>query len=197
MSCETCHGIESPVPDVVDEKLIQVFARLDTHAISFKSTEGVEINTLVKKDIKELCHGMPIIFSTLKEARAYWEILIRQSLHWTVCTYFWGSDIQDGPKGSAISSPDKSKTWFSNTSPEQRQIILEQQDRYLESLKCWLTAFTPLLEKARASDDRNNLVGATALYLRFVAAHIGLSGSMFKEEVQFDKQEKVFLEIIS
>jgi hypothetical protein len=49
-------GIESPVPNVVDEKLIQVFARLDIHAIPFKSTEGVEINILVKKDIKELCY---------------------------------------------------------------------------------------------------------------------------------------------
>jgi hypothetical protein len=80
-------GIESPIPYIVDEELIQVFARLDIHAISFKSTEGVKINTLVKKDINELCHGMPAIFSTLREARAYWEILLRQALHWTVCAY--------------------------------------------------------------------------------------------------------------
>jgi hypothetical protein len=53
------------------------------------------------------------------------------------------------------------------------------------------------LKQARNSGDRNNLVGITALYLRFVAAHLALAGSMFKEEVQFDKQEKVFLEIIS
>jgi len=55
-------GIESLIPNVVNEEIIQVFACLDIYAISFKSTEGIEINTLVKKDIKELCHGMPAVF---------------------------------------------------------------------------------------------------------------------------------------
>jgi hypothetical protein len=58
-----------------------------------------------------------------------------------------------------------------------------------------LRAFDPFLKKTRDSRNHNNIVGATALYLRFVASHLALAGSIFKEEVQFDKQEKVFLEI--
>jgi hypothetical protein len=142
---------------------------------------------------------MPAIFSTLREARAYWEILLCQALHWTVCAYFWGSDVRDNPNsltGVTGASSDKGEAWFSTSSLEERQKILEQQDRYLDSLICWSKAFNPFLKKTRNSRNRNNIVGATALHLRFVASHPALAGSIFKEEVQFDKQE-IFLEIIS
>ncbi|KAL3426397.1 C6 zinc finger domain protein [Phlyctema vagabunda] len=66
-----------PVPDPIEDVLVQLFVRLDLQYLSFMEPEALHAHVSFKPPDAEKYHKMPARFSSLHEARRYWDFSVR------------------------------------------------------------------------------------------------------------------------
>lgn len=74
-------GLKSPKETEVEDDLVQAFARLDLQIMSYMDPRPPEVHRVLKEEGNEAISNMPTIFSTVEEARLYWELVQRRTSH--------------------------------------------------------------------------------------------------------------------
>lgn len=80
-------AINSPAPDIIEDDLLQAFARLDMQSNSFVDARPIEYHRIMKDHGSDCIANMPFIFDTVQEARKYYELVMRRLMHWISSIY--------------------------------------------------------------------------------------------------------------
>jgi hypothetical protein len=70
-------GFSSPDANIVEDDLVQIFARLDTQSFLYDDTTPAEQQKLVRQQDLEIIESMPT-FTTIEMARMYLELILRR-----------------------------------------------------------------------------------------------------------------------
>jgi hypothetical protein len=113
--------LKSPLPDVIEAELIYAFNRLDLQVLTFFDTRPVEYHQYIISDTGPI-KRMPPVFLSLRQARAYWDYIMRRTCHFLASAIYAGKadeleimrgkglydDAADLPAGvTTFSSPKK------------------------------------------------------------------------------------------
>lgn len=80
-------AINSPAPDVIEDDLVQAFARLDMQSNSFIDCRPVQYHIEMKQYGTDCISGMPKVFASVHEARKFYELVMRRLMHWISSVY--------------------------------------------------------------------------------------------------------------
>jgi hypothetical protein len=95
-------AINSPAPHVIEDDLLQAFARLDMQSNSFIDGRPIEYHLQMKDYGFDCITTMPVIFATVQEARKYYELVMRRLMHWISSVYHRRNDILKPSQGDQL-----------------------------------------------------------------------------------------------
>lgn len=72
--------LKSSASHIIEEEFIYAFNRLDLQVLTFFDTRPVEYHKAFLHDTEPL-KRMPTLFLSLRQARAYWDYIVRRSCH--------------------------------------------------------------------------------------------------------------------
>lgn len=159
-------GIASPLPGVIEDELIHAFGRLDIQAMSFLDTRAVETHHHMKKYGTAGIDSMPVVFTSIKEARIYLELVMQRLLH------FMATALHDISNRGCIQVDA-----IVNCSPS----VMFERNKHLSELERWHAAFAPFYALHTQSPSQDHYLGATALELHYLASYFGIAGKMTSE----------------
>ena len=190
-------GFKSPAPDIIEDEIVQAFGRLDMQANSFVDSRSVATHRILKDCGAESIARMPSTFSSINEAKVYWELVMRRLMHFISVANDYRAkfrpevgDINDSSEGGILNR-------FILPTLHVSEEGFEEQRKHLNELSRWSIAFSPLLRQARLQPASKDFAGATVLRLRFVAAYIALSCGLSNTQTSFDSHINGYLEIIT
>jgi len=159
-------GIVSPMPSVIEDELIHAFGRLDIQAMSFLDTRPIECHHHMKNYGQAGMDSMPSVFTTVKEARIYLELVMQRMLH------FIATALHDVNNRGCIQV---------DTMVNCHPAIIAERAKYLSELERWHAAFLPFYTVNTQSPSQKHFLGATALQLHYLATYFGICGKMTTE----------------
>jgi len=153
-------GITSPLPSVIEDELIHAFGRLDIQSMSFLDTRTLTTHQHMKNYGTASIQSMPAVFTTVKEARIYLELVMQRLLHFMATTLI---DITDR---GCIQVDAIVNCSFS---------VIAERDKYLAELESWHAAFQPLYAINTQSPSQEHFLGVTALQMHYLATYFGIA----------------------
>lgn len=81
-------GYSSPAPDVVDDVLCQAIGRMEIQTMSFYDNRSPDAHRRLKTEGEEVIERMPEQFTSLNDARIYFELIRRRVMHFTASAPF-------------------------------------------------------------------------------------------------------------
>ncbi|PMD47103.1 hypothetical protein L207DRAFT_416101, partial [Hyaloscypha variabilis F] len=167
-------GTHSPSPDVVEDEIVQAFARLDIQMLTFIDVRTAEEHAVMVDEGKDTIEKMPARFSFLEEARVYFELISRRSMHF----------MQVAVRALA----DGQKAGLDTASATQK--------KYAEELERWYQAFQPLYESIQRKKVVKVDIAAHLLFVNFVAMDIILATCLYTDNMCFDEHLEKFRAIV-
>lgn len=162
----------SPHHQSVDNEIIQIFSRLNVQTLLFPDTHLFS-KDVFKQDVLPIIDPVPVVFTTVEEARACLDDCISYKLQAMVVAYLSRQGSGDGSVG-----------------PPQ-----DCTDEHL--LRQWSVAFDALVERAGPSQSPQNIQRAIILEMQYKCVKILLSVGLPPTETAFDDFEALFESIIS
>lgn len=107
-------GISSPDPKVIEDELFHEISRLNTQSVSMLNQNDLVHHTKRRLEASEMVRSMPSRFASLDEARAYQELIVRQSTHLTGETYarIMAAKLELGHPQTADSPREVVDPWY-------------------------------------------------------------------------------------
>ena len=200
-----------PLSDI-DEALTQTFVRLDLQAMSFVDQSVLKATDMSRSETIDRYEEMPSVFTSLCEARRYWELSMRRIMNF-MSVDTTPENPSEGPPGeihtaAAFSIEDRAgplqvKTMiapFSKLDPDSDGSNHSQGSSLpsgrVERLEEWYAAFEPLFEYSRTVEGKGSFIKAAALKLRYKTTMIALSSSLMEGELQYDRFTDLFKDIL-
>ncbi|KUJ17751.1 uncharacterized protein LY89DRAFT_669042 [Mollisia scopiformis] len=196
-------ALHSPAPDIIEDDLVQAFARLDMQSNSFIDSRPIEYHMAMKDYGLDCIVRMPKVFSSMHEARKYYELVMRRLMHWISSVYHRGG--KDTTKKGNLHSANEAiprNDWILDVEGEEGGILnrenppsqdvtpatYEEKQMHLNELELWWHAFTPLLNNYRPHTDTKEYLCSTSLQLRFTATRFALSTTLNTDQMVYDKR---------
>lgn len=196
-------GIRSPAPDVVEDDIIQAFARLDIQIMTFLDMRTLEEHTAMLDEGTETVMAMPSNFAALDEARLYFDLIERRALHFiriaSLALYPVRNIVPD-----PITDTDEKEdpSWVKavplgqKISEDQSFYYLTSQQKYAAELKRWNEAFQPLYKRMQQAKDHLS-IPAHLLFVNFTAVEIMLTEALAKDNSSSDQHLGRFKTVVS
>lgn len=183
--------LKSPAPNIIEDELIYAFNRLDLQVLTFFDTRPVEYHKDLLRDIEPL-KRMPTLFLSLRQARAYWDYIMRRSCHFLASAMFEGkADELEKLRGQglcddAVELPGGVNTF--STPKEVPHWLSAERDAHVSEITRWQTAYEPLLKSFQTPAQKQSLgfLGSTILQVHSVVTKIMLRGAFFASEMGYD-----------
>lgn len=175
-------GTNSPSPSTVEDELLQAISRLDIQAVTFLDPRPKETHDRMRHYGQASINTMPTIFSSLKEARVYLEVVIRRLGH------FLELILYDESEGCLKAI---------NQSLNYPESVLADQRMYMKELRLWHASFMPLLEHSRTPGGREDFLGAIALETQYLISLFCLGAVPLDPETMAVRFTPVFKEIVT
>ena len=166
--------INSPV---IDSDLLATFARLENAVVMFCETPLTGRDTSFQSEIDtRFLNSMFTVFHSMKDARIFWDVLSRRSMHWRAA-YSYEPPVQTLDPLDTESGKTLGISILLNT--EVREDLAArlnmQVAMHFEAVSRWMNAFMPMFEKCRAKPKTTgDFQGATTLMLKYLAACLSL-----------------------
>jgi hypothetical protein len=197
-------GIHSPEPAVVEDEIVQAFARLDIQMLTFIDVRTAEEHAEMIDEGAETVEKMPTQFSFLEEARIYFELISRRAMHFMQVAVRALAD-GDGVDMSTVTAVqiNPAQSWIKAGQPFGQKVSHTQacyyrvtQKKYAEELNKWNQAFQPLYQRIRQKKESRLLVAANLLFVNFVAVDIILVTCLYTDNTSFDQHLEKFTTIV-
>ncbi len=184
--------IASSLP-LSDSELIQAFDRLDNNSIMIMDAEPVDNSSQIMADTGP-SHEIPLVFTSIEDARAHWEFLLRQMLHWVASAYAWGS--REKAETDRRAQPTQGLSRDSLDLLQLQKAFLKQREQHLKGFRQWRLAFQPLWVHSRTPAGQKDFAAATSLELRFKSTFTSLVADHFKGETCYDEYSSDYEEVV-
>lgn len=169
--------ITSPNPWVVEDEILQAFGRLELQTTSYADSRAARVHIAHHRCGNLPFEVIPMVFSNLKEARIYLDVIMRQTMHYE-------ASLENPAEYEGLAL--QNENFFS---PFQNSH--DQYEKIMESYQHWLEAFTPVWETAHSPEGGHLLLGAASLRLTFLSSHLShatLSGDPAIHDGRFDDE---------
>ncbi|CZR56336.1 uncharacterized protein PAC_06224 [Phialocephala subalpina] len=201
-------ALHSPAPDIIEDDLVQAFARLDMQANSFIDSRPIDYHLEMRYHGADCISRMPASFSSIPEARRYYELVTRRLMHW-ISSVFHRRTCENGQsQGSQLLSqisprnqhqaPDSECGGILNREnpihPPSSSTYAEQQF-HLDELERWRCSFTPLLNSYRDQTQSKEYLAVTSLQVRFMSSRFALSANLSTDQLIYDDRIEEVREI--
>jgi hypothetical protein len=150
-------GIHSPHPEIVEDDIVQAFARLDIQMLTFIDWRTAEEHAVMVGEGEETVEKMPEKFSFLEEARVYFELISRRAMHFMQVAVRALVDAQkSGVDTASVTATEDHpvQSWVKAGMPFGQRVTSTQasyyqvtQRKYAEELERWNQAFQPLYKR--------------------------------------------------
>jgi hypothetical protein len=152
--------LKSPSPHIIEDELIYALNRLDLQVLAFFDTRPVEYHKSFLQDTEPL-RQMPTIFLSLRQARAYWDYIMRRCCHFLASAMYEGradeleklreqglcDDGVELPGGvNTFSSPKETPHWLE-----------EERDGYTKEVLHWKHAYEPLFKSFQTPEQKKSI----------------------------------------
>ena len=192
-------GVQSPEPSLIEDELVQAFARLDLQIVTVMDMRPLELHRSLKKDCFKAIKQMPYLFTTIDEARKWCELLVRLNLHFKAESLAVGNSQGIASLSSKMETEDTLEYRMGSSSLHEPQFmpstLLPEYATYITQLKRWEAAFDPLFASLRAS-NHGDLVGATLCLLHVKMSEVFLASSFSTLELSYDQFLPQFRQIV-
>jgi Fungal specific transcription factor domain len=172
---------------VVGDDLINAFARLYKALMVFRAPRPIELSLLLMPEAAEKLIHMPSIFSSLEEARTYWELHLRTAIPWNYQRGFEAIQASTFPKlyPDIIHGhdPDYCPPTQGNVS---RAKLDEERRLHLTYLERWRFAFASVWTHSNTPSGADDFQGAAILLLQSICGTISFNATATDEECIYD-----------
>jgi hypothetical protein len=136
----------------IDDDIVGVFVRMDFQVMIFKDRRRAKYRTKAFPKI-------PALFTSINEARLYWDLVIRRVFLWYPAAHPTGSVML---KYADVNCNSITK----GTTPAQKAI--EELNDFQGVTKDWYQAFLPIFEQTRSCPGTKDHLAASTLMLRYL-----------------------------
>lgn len=196
---KSAQGFSSPVPDDVEDYLVQTFGRMEIQSMSVFDPRPVSVHEHLKKDGKEEIQHMPSSFSSIDHARVYLDLITRRLMH-------FNRSIHPREEGGCAPPEDTPAPWADGTVVQpipwidDRETtadkIEDEQNNLILELTTWDQSFAPLLASSVALGGQD-AISALAMSISVITSQISLRAAFFTIETAYDIFLPEFKSIVS
>ncbi|KAL2060701.1 hypothetical protein VTL71DRAFT_9342 [Oculimacula yallundae] len=168
------HGGAQSFPD---NDLFCTFVRLDTQIAMFQDGRRYPHNVeeqspeAITQSMSPFLQQMPAVFSSAKEARIYWDLMVGVAMRWRAWSQrgdfttldFGENDIRDN-----ILKRD-----------DHAQKVQLQGQLYMETMQAWFQAFQPIFDRARAEEGSIDFLGVTTLMIKYLGTRLAIPSQAY------------------
>ena len=168
---------------IIDNELIQAYARLDVHVLMLARSRRMENRITMTNTILQGTHIMPQCFLSIEEARIYIGSIQRRLLG------FLKSDSGEAILTYRHLSSDNLKL-------KQTSLLTERED-LLDNLIQWHVGFDPILQRVRSTKEDKEFRAALILHLQYLTTYFTVSSLPNKTPLRRRDFMPLFAEMIS
>lgn len=194
-------GITSPATHIIEDDIVQQFRRLELTSLALNSSNPSRYGKF-ESDEEAALHIMPPAFTDIKDARLYFELILRRAYHF----------IREARRAAHYAKPvllvsfsDEENPIINGTpdSPELSRMtiddLVEKQQIHSAENRRWDDAFQHLFRHIQksVSGSHPDRLCATLLKIRSTALSIRLAGTILVSELHYDRYLPEFQRIVS
>ena len=177
----------SESPQVIENDLINAFARLYNAVMVFRAPQPIELSLLLMPEAAEKLLHMPPIFSSLEEAQKYWEFHLRAALPWNYQKGFEAIQASAFPKLYPDIIHGHDSGYNSPTQGNVSRAQLDEERRgHLKALERWQAAFQPVWTHSNTLAGADDFQNAAILFLQSLCGIISFNSAATNEECIYD-----------
>lgn len=191
-------GFSSPVPDDVEDYLVQTFGRMEIQSMSVFDPRPVTTHKALKVEGKQEVQQMPKPFSSIEQARIYLDLITRRLMHYNHSIHPRSVQARvtapppQTPMPWADSSVPQPMPWIDGKIPLENTRstlsspdILTEQSSLIDELLAWTEAFAPLLSISRTLGGQD-AISALTLSISAITSEVSLRAAFFINESAYD-----------
>jgi hypothetical protein len=181
----------------VEQELLRAFDRLDIQSMSHTDPFTLSEHLSLKDSNAALLSPMPQTFPNVAEARNYFNIMARQTVHFGCA--FWAAHstpTPSPPSPSEAQSPMKpSLSYFDTARPGTHDFEMERNQR-LDDAEAFFRSFLPMFNQHRKNPGSKECLAVSALRIHFLVMVISLRNLGSQKEMSWDVEVDGFREIV-
>ena len=190
----------SPNRHVIEDELVQAFGRLDLQVMAFVDPRPPSIHDqLMHTGALTILH-MPANFTSVDQARLYWDVVQRRSSHFIASTaaksmktgtYVPTTNVDLGIGESTLIYHPESEVFTGKELPPE-------YEKYAGEIARWFSAFTPFYESLRAEKgaEQWSYTAMSLLYIHAKTSEIMLLNSLSRDENFLDRFLPEYKEVV-
>jgi hypothetical protein len=183
---------------VVEDELVSAFARLYKGIMLFRTARPAEFSELLQPEAVKSWREMPTTFSTLTDARKYWELHLRLALPWNHQPGYDSLQASGFPKIYPDSIRNREPPVTLPPQDDALPIRLEEErQEHLRNIHEWLAAFKPLWEYCQTEGGADDYAGAAILKMQTWCGIISFATARTNHECHYDDYIEGFAEMVS
>ncbi|KUJ17507.1 uncharacterized protein LY89DRAFT_668827 [Mollisia scopiformis] len=183
-----------------EEDLLGAFNSLDLQVLLFVDNRSKEVHERMKESQSRTISSMPQQFSSLTEARQYWNLILTRNYHF--------SKSMQGIEMEKIQEQRTETPWEDSANLQTGELLLsdskdapaslkDEHIRYRIDIDKWTLASARLFASLATGADERQKIGAAILQVQAKVNHIMLSGSFFTTETAYDVFSREFKAIVT
>lgn len=193
-------GLGSPQPDIIEDELINAFSRLDLQIMTYVDARPASLHARLKHEGTTTIANIPSIFTTVTEARLYWELIQRRTSHFIGDTARRSSLRKDKSlnidmglgSGPILVSPESELKLASSHLPSE---LRQEYQNYAGEIENWFKAFEPLY--STFPEKIKSWTALSILKIQALSQQILLHCSLLSDEWSLDSFVPTFRTIVS
>lgn len=182
---------------VVEDELVSAFARLYKGIMLFRTARPAEFSELLQPEAIKSWREMPTTFSTLIEARKYWELHLRLALPWNHQPGYDSLQASAFPKIYPDSIRNREPPVTLPLQDDALTIRLEnERQEHVRYIYEWLAAFEPLWDYCQTDGGPEDYAGAAILKMETWCGIISFATARTNHECHYDDYIDGFAEMV-
>ena len=195
----------SPAPLTVEDEIVAAFHGLDIQLATISDCRRAACYEEMVNDYRVAISSLPATFTDLQEARIYLILIMRRICHFIAMTRRPAETValakrfDNEPPSEFSTSTDMSihGTSFKVTEDDQAK-----QTQFGADIASWERVFAPLLKRSltkvrcEVPSDINTYIAAARLQIQCIATRILTAGVVITNEMEYDKFNPQFLELV-
>jgi len=202
-------GLVSPASNIIEDDLVQAFARLDLQVLSYVAPRPIEVHQRLSNEGTDAIKNMPSLFSDVEQARLYWELVQRRTSHYLATVVAIQTELDGkapspkgvdvGKCGDVVNVSSESDLYVSASVDLQHVNLKIDYTRCCDEIMQWFEAFTPFFLHTAISQqsDPETWSAAGLVQLQAVTTKIMLLSSVSSEECYLDRFLPQYRSIVS
>ena len=194
-------GLFSPAVELLEDDLYNASFHLSLRMLTFADRGPVQRHWAAKSTFSMTADNMPVTFSSLFEAKQYWQLILRRSCHYASAAFMetqafrMKTELSYKIPGRTVDISSGSSIYSSpHTVPPG---LYAESAQYCEEIDRWSSALQPLFDKARPGQETGHDITPLLLRIYALAIRIIVRGTVFTEECSYDAFLPDFREIVT